>query len=77
MFAFTKPLYAAGITLLFATPAFAQQGSPWEIQEGECPCGRHARKDEGDAAQRQNDGLKKRARPVPKGMIFFMNNGQL
>ena len=78
MFAFTKPLYAAAIMLLFATPAFAQQGSPWEIQEGNA----HVVDMQGKMKVMQPSDktmamLKKRARPVPKGMIFFMNNGQL
>ena len=34
MSALTKMLSAAGITLVFAMPAFAQQGSNWEMEEG-------------------------------------------
>ena len=34
MSALTKILSAAGITLVFAMPALAQQGNPWEMEEG-------------------------------------------
>jgi hypothetical protein len=71
-------LCAATIAFAVATPAFAQQGEPWNMQEGKAyvvdmqgNMKMMQPKDQGMAM------MKKRAKPVPKGMVFFMNNGQL
>jgi anti-sigma-K factor RskA len=78
MSTFTTTLSAAGIAALLATPAFAQQATPWELQEGRA----HVVDMEGKMKVMQPkdktmETLKKRAKPVSKGTIFFMNNGQL
>jgi hypothetical protein len=71
-------LCAATIAFAVATSAFAQQGDPWNMQEGKAyvvdmqgNMKMMQPKDQGMAI------MKKRAKPVPKGMVFFMNNGQL
>lgn len=78
MSTFTTTLAAAGIAALLATPSFAQQPTSWELQEGKA----HVVDMEGKMKVMQPkdktmETLKKRAKPVPKGTIFFMNNGQL
>ena len=78
MSALTKMLSAAGITLVFAMPAFAQQGSNWEMEEGAA----HVVDMQGKMKKMQPSEktmtmMKQRAKPVPKGTIFFKNNGQL
>jgi anti-sigma-K factor RskA len=75
---FTTTLSAAGIAALLATPSIAQQATPWELQEGKA----HVVDLEGKMKVMQPkdktmETLKKRAKPVAKGTIFFMNNGQL
>jgi Flp pilus assembly protein TadD len=78
MSALTRTLCAASIAFALATSAFAQQGEPWSLQEGKAyvvdmqgKMKMMQPKDQGMAL------MKKRAKPVPKGMVFFMNNGQL
>jgi len=79
MSAFTKILYAiAAIAIAATTPSFAQQSAPWEMQEGSA----HVVDMQGNMkVMKPSDKtmaiLKKRAKPVPKGTVFFMNNGQL
>jgi hypothetical protein len=80
MSALTKILSAAGITLVlvFAMPALAQQGNPWEMEEGTA----HVVDMQGKMKKMQPSEktmtmMKQRAKPVPKGMILFKNNGQL
>jgi hypothetical protein len=76
--ALIRILCAATIAFPVATSAFAQQGEPWNLQEGKAyvvdmqgKMKMMQPKDPGMAV------MKKRAKPVPKGMVFFMNNGQL
>jgi hypothetical protein len=74
----SKTLFVAATAALLATPSLAQQATPWEVQEGKA----HVVDMEGKTKIMQPKGktmeaLKKRAKPVPKGTIFFMNNGQL
>ena len=74
----TRTLCAATVAFAVATPALAQQGDTWNLQEGKA----YAVDVQGNmkVMQPKDQGMaimKKRAKPVPKGMIFFMNNGQL
>ena len=74
----TRSLCAATIAFSVATSAFAQQGDRWDLQEGKA----YVVDMQGNmkVMQPKDQGMammKKRARPVPKGMVFFMNNGQL
>jgi hypothetical protein len=71
-------LCAATIAVAVATSAFAQQGDPWNLQEGKAYVVDMQGKMK--VMQPKDQGMammKKRAKPVPKGMVFFMNNGQL
>jgi hypothetical protein len=74
----TRTLCAATIAVAVAMPAFAQQFDAWTLQEGKAyvvdmqgKMKMMQPKDPGMAM------MKKRAKPVPKGMVFFMNSGQL
>jgi hypothetical protein len=78
MSTFTTTLSAVAIAAFLTTPSFAQQAAPWELQEGRA----HVVDMEGkmkmmQPKDRTMETLKKRAKPVAKGTIFFMNNGQL
>ena len=78
MLILTRILCAATVAFAVATPALAQQGDNWNLQEGKA----YAVDMQGNmkVMQPKDRGMammKKRAKPVPKGMIFFMNNGQL
>jgi hypothetical protein len=75
--AFAKTLSASAIAFALATPALAQQGAPWDLEEGKAYVVDMQGKmkvmqprDPGMAA------LKKRAKPVHRGTVFFMSNGQ-
>jgi hypothetical protein len=75
---FTRTLCAATVAFAVATPALAQQGDTWNLQEGKAYVVDMQGKMK--VMQPKDQGMalmKKRAKPVRKGMIFFMNNGQL
>jgi len=74
----TRTLCAATIVFALATSAFAQQGEPWSLQEGKAYV--VDMQGEMKVMQPKDPGMalmKKRAKPVPRSMVFFMNNGQL
>ena len=74
----TRILCAATIALPVATSAFAQQGDRWDLQEGKAYVVDMQGKMKVMQPKEQGMAMmKKRAKPVPKGMVFFMNNGQL
>ena len=74
----TRTLCAATITFAFVTSAFAQQGDPWDLQEGKAyVVDMQGKMKVMQPKDRGMAMMKKRAKPVPKGMVFFMNNGQL
>ena len=71
-------LIAGGMTLTLATGAFAQGNEPWDIRDRTAyvvtmdgSMKTMAITDKGMAM------LMKKAKKVPRGMVFFMNNGQL
>jgi hypothetical protein len=75
---FTRTLCAATVAFAVTTPALAQQGDTWNLQEGRAYVVDMQGKMK--VMQPKDQGMammKKRAKPVPKGMVFFMNNGQL
>jgi hypothetical protein len=78
MSVFAKTLGASAIAFALATPALAQQGEPWDLQEGKAYVvdmqGKMKVMQPRDPSMA---ALKRRAKPVPRGMVFFMNNGQL
>jgi hypothetical protein len=64
--------------LVVATSASAQQGDPWDLQQGKAYVVDMQGKMK--VMQPKDPGMAtmmKRAKPVPKGMVFFMNGGQL
>jgi hypothetical protein len=78
MSALTTTLCATAITLVVATSASAQQGDPWDLQQGKAYVVDMQGKMK--VMQPKDPGMAtmmKRAKPVPKGMVFFMNGGQL
>jgi hypothetical protein len=71
-------LVAGGMSLALMTGALAQGNDPWDIKE------RTAYVVMMDGTMKtmriSDDGMKmlmKKAKKVPRGMVFFMNNGQL
>jgi len=73
-----RTLCAAAIAFAAVTSAFAQQGEPWSLQEGKAYVVDMQGKMK--VMQPKDQGMammKKRAKPVPKGTVFFVNNGQL
>ena len=79
MSAFTKMRYAiAAIAIPVTTPSFAQQSTPWQMEEGSA----HVVDMQGNMKEMKPTDktmatLKKRAKPVPRGTVFFMNGGHL
>ena len=70
---FTRTLCAATFAVAVATSAFAQQGDPWTLQEGKA----YVVDMQGKMKMMQPKDQGKRTKPVPKGMVFLKNNGQL
>lgn len=79
MSVFTKMPYAiAAIAIAVTTPSFAQQSTPWQMEEGSA----HVIDMQGTMkvmkpTDKTMATLKKRAKPVPRGTVFFMNGGHL
>ena len=73
-----KTLYAAAALLALATPAFAQDASPWDLRERNAYVldmqGKMWSKPMNTAGWTM---AVKHARAVPRGTVFFMNNGSL
>jgi len=70
---FTRTLCVATLAVAVATSAFAQQGDPWTLQERKP----YVADMQGNMNMMQPKDRGKRAKPVPKGMVFFKNNSQL
>jgi photosystem II stability/assembly factor-like uncharacterized protein len=73
-----KILYAAAAVLAMATPALAQETSPWDLRDRNA----YVLDMQGKMWSTRASGkgwtmMTKSARAVPKGTVFFMNNGQL
>jgi hypothetical protein len=73
-----KILYAAATVLAVATPALAQETSPWDLRDRNA----YVLDMQGKMWSTRASGkgwamMTKSARAVPKGTVFFMNNGQL
>jgi hypothetical protein len=73
-----KTLYAAAALLALATPAFAQEASPWDLRDRNAYVldmqGKMWSKPMSTAGWNM---AVKNARAVPRGTVFFMNNGRL
>jgi len=75
---FARALCAVTIPFALAMPASAQRGEPWELQEQKA----YAVDMQGKMRVMQPKdpsmaAMKRRARAVPRGTVFFMNNGRL
>lgn len=73
-----KTIYAAAALLALATPAFAQEASPWDLRDRNA----YVLDMQGKMWSKpmSTTGWKmavKNARAVPRGTVFFMNNGRL
>jgi hypothetical protein len=73
-----RALCAVTIPFALAMPASAQRGEPWELQEQKA----YVVDMQGKMRMMQPKDpnmatMKRRARAVPRGMVFFMNNGRL
>jgi hypothetical protein len=73
-----RSLCAVTIPFALAMPASAQRGEPWDLQEQKA----YVVDMQGKMRMMQPKhpnmaAMKRRARPVPRGMVFFMNNGRL
>jgi hypothetical protein len=71
-------LYAAVTVLVMATPAMAQETSPWDLRDRNA----YVMDMQGKMwSQRVSDRgmgmMMRNARAVPRGTVFFMNNGKL
>ena len=74
----TKTLYAAATVLAMATPAMAQGASPWDLRDRNAYVldmqGKMWSKPMTTAGWNM---AVKHARAVPRGTVFFMNEGRL
>jgi hypothetical protein len=73
----TKILCAAAL-LAVATPAFAQDASPWDLRDRNAyVLDMQGKMWSKPISQNGWAMMSKSARAVPKGTVFFMQNGQL
>ena len=73
-----RALCAVTIPFALAMPAYAQRGEPWQLQEQKA----YVVDMQGNMRIMQPKDpnmstMKRRARAVPRGTVFFMNNGRL
>ncbi len=73
-----KTLYAAATVLAMATPAMAQDTSPWDLRDRNAyVLDMQGKMWSKPMTTEWNWAVRQNARAVPKGTVFFMNNGQL
>ena len=74
----TNALYAAATVLLMATPAMAQDVSPWDLRERNAYVMDMQGKMWSTRVSDKGMGMMMRnARAVPRGTVFFQSNGKL
>jgi hypothetical protein len=74
----TNALYAAATVLVMATPAMAQETSPWDLRERNAYVMDMQGKMWSTRASDKAMGMMMRnARAVPRGTVFFQSNGKL
>jgi hypothetical protein len=78
MYFIKSAVVAAGISLALATTALAGENNPWDMRDRTA----YAVMLDGtmksmDISDKGMAMLMRRAKRVPRGMVFFMNNGQL
>ena len=73
-----KALLGAAVTVALTTPALAQNAEPWDLRDRMAyvvdPTGKMRIMAIGDRGMTM---LTKRAKPVARGTVLFMHNGQL
>ena len=73
-----KTLYAAAAVLAMATPAMAQDTSPWDLRDRNAyVLDMQGKMWSKPMTTAQWNMAVKNARAVPKGTVFFMNEGRL
>ncbi len=73
-----KALYAATAMLAMASPAMAQGADPWDLRERNAyVLDMQGKMWSTRASAKGWTMMTRTARAVPKGTVFFMNNGQL
>jgi hypothetical protein len=73
-----RALCAVTIPFALATPASAQRGEPWQLQEQKAYVVDMQGKMRVMQPKDPNmTAMKRRARAVPRGTVFFMNDGRL
>ena len=78
MSARTNVLFAAATLLAMATPALAQETSPWDLRDRNAYVLDMQNKMWSTRVSDRGMGMMMRnARAVPRGTVFFMNNGRL
>ena len=71
-------LYATAVALIIATPAFAQEASPWDLRERNAYVVDMQNKMWSTrVSDKGMNWMMRRAKQVPRGTVFFMANGRL
>lgn len=71
-------LYAAATVLVMATPAMAQESSPWDMRERNAyVMDMQGKMWSTRVSDKGMSMMMRNARAVPRGTTFFMNNGKL
>ena len=72
-------VFAAAAVMAMATPAFAQDTAPWDLRERNAYVLDMQNKmwSTGHIGPKGWAMMTKHARAVPRGTVFFMNNGRL
>ena len=74
----TNALYAAATVLVMATPAMAQETSPWDLRERNAyVMDMQGKMWSPRVSDRGMSMMMRNARAVPRGTVFFQTNGKL
>jgi hypothetical protein len=74
----TNALYAAATVLVMATPAMAQETSPWDLRERNAyVMDMQGKMWSTRVSDRGMSMMMRNARAVPRGTVFFQTNGKL
>jgi hypothetical protein len=74
----TNALYAAATVLLMATPAMAQETSPWDLRERNAyVMDMQGKMWSTRVSDKGMSMMMRNARAVPRGTVFFQTNGKL
>ncbi len=74
----TNALYAAATVLLMATPAMAQETSPWDLRERNAyVMDMQGKMWSTRVSDKAMGMMMRKARAVPRGTVLFQSNGNL